>query len=201
MLVEPAHPPAAAAEHGVVERRGEDVLDQRVLGGEAAHGRQRRGVDPAAVEVQVIAQVHPFDDAPHDVVVEVADRDDPVDATFEVDGGIADPGAATTSEGALASPTASNSSTSGGELVGGAVHLVGLGQETRLVTNSPVSRMLVKVSLSSPVLRGCMVSDTIGGLRPTAVKKEMGARLATPSVETVLTHAIARGTMLPMSSL
>ncbi|KRE46111.1 hypothetical protein ASG92_11875 [Arthrobacter sp. Soil736] len=52
-----------------------------------------------------------------------------------------------------------------------------------------------------PSERGCSEMDTIGGFRPTAVKKEMGARLATPSSEMVLTQAIARGMMLPMRSL
>ena len=40
-----------------------------------------------------------------------------------------------------------------------------------------------------------MDSDTIGGLRPTAVKNEIGARFATPAVDTVLTQPMARGTM------
>jgi hypothetical protein len=62
--------------------------------------------------------------------------------------------------------------------------------------------MLTNVSLSvTPSIRGCSDSDTFGGLRPTAVKNEIGARLATPSTESVLTQAIARGTMLPISSL
>jgi hypothetical protein len=46
-----------------------------------------------------------------------------------------------------------------------------------------------------------MDSGTIGGLRPTAVKNEMGARFATPPAEAVLTHPMARGRMLPISSL
>jgi hypothetical protein len=38
-------------------------------------------------------------------------------------------------------------------------------------------------------------------LRPTAVKNETGAILPTPSLDTVLTQAIARGKMLPINSL
>ena len=53
---------------------------------------------------------------------------------------------------------------------------------------------MTNVSLSvSPSERGCIEIEIIGGLRPTAVKNEIGARFATPSVESVLTHAIARG--------
>ncbi|GAA4856244.1 hypothetical protein GCM10023403_20240 [Pseudonocardia benzenivorans] len=57
------------------------------------------------------------------------------------------------------------------------------------------------MSFSCPSDRGCIVMDTIGGLRPTHVKKEMGARFATPSTDIVLIHPIGRGTMLPISSL
>ncbi len=73
---------------------------------------------------------------------------------------------------------------------------------TRLTTNSPVSRMLTNVSFSvTPSERGCSVIETIGGLRPTAVKNEIGARLATPSLDCVLTQPMARGRMEPISSL
>jgi hypothetical protein len=61
---------------------------------------------------------------------------------------------------------------------------------------------LTKVSVSvTPSDRGWREIEIIGGLRPTAVKNEMGARLATPPTETVLTQPIARGMMLPISSL
>jgi hypothetical protein len=53
----------------------------------------------------------------------------------------------------------------------------------------------------TPSDRGCIEIDTIGDLRPTAVKNEIGARFATPSWESVLTHAIARGRIEPISSL
>jgi len=62
--------------------------------------------------------------------------------------------------------------------------------------------MFTNVSFSvTPSARGCIVSETTGGWRPTTVKNEIGARLATPLWDTVLTHAIARGTTLPTSSL
>ena len=69
-------------------------------------------------------------------------------------------------------------------------------------TNSFVSRMLMNVSLRvRPSERGCRVIDSTGGNRPTTVKNDTGAMLPTPAVELVLTHAIARGSTLPMSSL
>jgi hypothetical protein len=71
-----------------------------------------------------------------------------------------------------------------------------------LMTNSPVSRMLTNVSLRvTPSERGCRVIDNIGGNRPTTVKNDTGAMLPTSVVERVLTHAMARGKMLPMRSL
>src|SRR4030088_3603840 len=62
--------------------------------------------------------------------------------------------------------------------------------------------MLTSVSFNvTPPDRGCRLSDTTGGLRTTPVKNEIGARLATPSWDSVLTQPIARGMMLPISSL
>src|SRR5271154_849389 len=76
------------------------------------------------------------------------------------------------------------------------------GNVAMCVTNSPVSRILTKLSLSvTPSDRGCIVSETLGGLRLTTVKKEIGARLATPVLDNVLTHAMGRGMTLPISSL
>ena len=71
-----------------------------------------------------------------------------------------------------------------------------------LATNSPVSRMLMNVSLSvTPSDRGCKLMQTMGGFRPAPVKKEIGARFATPSFDRVLIQPIARGVMLPIRSL
>ena len=57
--------------------------------------------------------------------------------------------------------------------------------------------MFTNVSFSvTPSARGCIVSETTGGWRPTTVKNEIGASLATPLWDTVLTHAIARGATL-----
>ena len=62
--------------------------------------------------------------------------------------------------------------------------------------------MLTNVSLSvTPSERGCSEIDRTGGNLPTTVKKDTGAILPTPVTELVLTHAIARGSTLPMSSL
>jgi hypothetical protein len=111
-------------------------------------------------------------------------------------------GARTTSHGAFWSPSASNSSTEESNSAADRCTRSASGRTARFVTNSPVSRMLTKVSLSvCPSERGCSEIETIGGLRPTAVKNETGAILPTPSLDTVLTQAIARGKMLPISSL
>ena len=60
----------------------------------------------------------------------------------------------------------------------------------------------MKVSFRvTPSERGCRVIDRTGGNRPTTVKNETGAMFPTPSVEAVLTQAMARGRTLPMSSL
>jgi hypothetical protein len=62
--------------------------------------------------------------------------------------------------------------------------------------------MLMKLSFRvTPSDLGCMLIDRTGGFRPTTVKKENGARLGTPSVEMVLSHPIARGTTVAISSL
>src|SRR6516164_6275696 len=76
------------------------------------------------------------------------------------------------------------------------------GSVAMCVTNSPVSRILTKLSLSvTPSDRGCIVSESRAGLRPTTVKNDIGARLATPVWDNVLTHAMGRGITLPISSL
>lgn len=41
----------------------------------------------------------------------------------------------------------------------------------------------------------------MGGLSPATVKKENGARLATPSKSWVLSQAMGRGSTLPVSNL
>jgi hypothetical protein len=72
------------------------------------------------------------------------------------------------------------------------MHLVGVrkggevGDELTGVTN--VDEGVLSVTPSD---RGWRDSEIIGGLRPTAVKNEMGARLVTPVAETVLTQPIA----------
>jgi hypothetical protein len=46
-----------------------------------------------------------------------------------------------------------------------------------------------------------MEIETIGGFRPTGVKKENGAIFAVPSVESVLIQAIGLGTTVAIKSL
>ena len=99
-------------------------------------------------------------------------------------------------------PAISNSSSSGSNSMALSWTAATWAMVAMLTTNSPVSRMLTKVSFSVSLSeRGWMDSEIRGGLRPTQVKNEMGAMLGTPSVESVLTQAIGRGMMLPMSNL
>src|SRR5271155_397523 len=111
-------------------------------------------------------------------------------------------GAAITSEGAFSRLRAANSSTSEANSIADLCTASTWAMEAMLTTNSPVSRMLTKVSLSvTPSDRGCSVIDSTGGYLPTTVKNDTGAMLPTPVGDAVLTQAIARGTTLPMSSL
>ena len=65
---------------------------------------------------------------------------------------------------------------------------------TTFTTNSPVSRMLARVSLSSPSRRLPAEIMTVGGELESAWKYENGAALRTPPFDTVDTHAMGRGT-------
>ena len=60
--------------------------------------------------------------------------------------------------------------------------------------------MLTPVSLSLPALRPTLM-PTIGGLFETKVKALKGARLTVPPGDRVVTHAMGRGTMMPVMSL
>jgi len=111
-------------------------------------------------------------------------------------------GAFTTTLGSFSSPVWANSSTSGGNSKAVWCIWCAWFRVAMLKQNSPVSRMLTKVSFRvTPSDFGCRVRQTIGGLRPAPVKKEIGARLATPTVDTLLIQPIARGNILPISSL
>jgi len=111
-------------------------------------------------------------------------------------------GAEMVSDAALWRPSASNSSTSWSNSNAERCTVSALSIVAMFTTNSPVSRMLTKVSFSvTPSDRGCRLMDSIGGMRPTTVKNEMGAMLPTPSVEVVLTQAMGRGRTLPIRSL
>ncbi len=61
--------------------------------------------------------------------------------------------------------------------------------------NRPVARTLRTVSFSE-----IEVNAITGGLVEATVKNECGARLGTPSAETVETHAIGLGTTSEVSS-
>nr|WP_226378589.1 hypothetical protein [Pseudonocardia oceani] len=139
--------------------------------------------------------------AEHDVVALVARRDDPVGGALEGDRRALDPRRRDDLVRRLAQADGLELVDLGVELGRAAVRLVGVRQRDEVVQNSPVPRMFTNVSFSSPSERGCIDSDTTGGTRPTTVRNEIGARFATPVVDTVLTQPITRGRTLPMRSL
>ena len=69
-----------------------------------------------------------------------------------------------------------------------------------LKQNSPVSRTFSSVCFSVPSGLRAIVSEIIGGMTQTTVKKENGARLLTPLLLTVDAQPIGRGTTAPVSS-
>ena len=69
-----------------------------------------------------------------------------------------------------------------------------------LTTNSPVAWMLRPVSFSTPALRPTLM-PTIGGAFETKVNAENGARFTCPPGDTVVTHAMGRGTTMPVINL
>lgn len=98
-------------------------------------------------------------------------------------------GTATVRLGSVVSPTAANSSTSGGKSVAVAFTRSNSGSAAKFTTNSPVASTLFRLSL-----RPTEVNCTIGGRTHATVKNECGARLSTPPADIDDTHAIGRGT-------
>ena len=111
-------------------------------------------------------------------------------------------GARTRSLGVGVNPETTNSSISGGN--SGAVRfiLAAKSSETMFTTNSRVAATLRSVSFCALSLPRTMGEKQIaGGLALMAVKKLNAARFRMPSVETVDTKAIGRGTIAPIKSL
>ena len=76
-----------------------------------------------------------------------------------------------------------------------------LSRETKLTTNSPVSRMFASVSLGWPGARLPMLMPTVGGSPASTLKNETGAALTSPAALRVTTQAIGRGVTVEVSSL
>src|SRR6516162_9006628 len=74
------------------------------------------------------------------------------------------------------------------------------GSVTTLKQNSPVSRTFLSVCFSVPSGLRAIVSEIIGGMTQTTVKKENGARLLIPLLLTVDAQPIGRGTTAPVSN-
>src|SRR5215472_831621 len=71
---------------------------------------------------------------------------------------------------------------------------------TTLKQNSPVSRTFLSVCFSVPSGLRAIVSEIIGGMTQTTVKKENGARLLTPLLLNVDAQPMGRGTTAPVRS-
>ena len=104
-------------------------------------------------------------------------------------------GGATRSLGSIITPTHPASSTlaSNGALL--PFTWSSSGRDAMLIVASPVARTLRSVSFL-PTEVNC----TIGGRAHATVKNECGARLPTPSSDSVEIHAIGRGTTSELSS-
>ena len=109
-------------------------------------------------------------------------------------------GGAIRSEGSVDSPSIATSLASEGNSAEVACTASTSALLAMWTTNSPEARMLRAVSLSASPRRP-MLRAIIGGLGATNVNWLNGARLTMPSSDTVVTHAIGRGTTTPVISL
>src|SRR6267154_3938877 len=97
------------------------------------------------------------------------------------------------------SPVLSNSLSSSGMALAESTISFHTGCVTTLKQNSPFSRTFFSVCFSLPSGLRAIVSEIIGGITQTTVKKLNGARLVTPLVLTVEAQPIGRGTTAPVS--
>jgi len=75
--------PVVGGEHRVVHGRGESVVDEGVLGGQASDDRNCGGIYSSALKVEVIAYMEALDLPPHDVVVGVLGGENLEDDAFQ----------------------------------------------------------------------------------------------------------------------
>src|SRR5579863_6748306 len=108
-------------------------------------------------------------------------------------------GALTFTLGIGVSPVSANSESPSGKPLAESTICRHTGRVTALKQNSPVARTFFTVCFSLPSGLRMTVSEIIGGTTHTTVKKENGARLATPFAFTVDAQPIGRGTTEPMS--
>src|SRR3712207_3647000 len=121
------------------------------------------------------------DDAPNDFTSSSSHSNDTGDSPTR--------GGATRADGSRVSPAASNSLSCEGNGTAVTLTCCASGSVQTETTNSPVSRALRSESFA-PIDVNC----TTGGMTEEIVKYECGARLSTPAVDRVETHAIGRGT-------
>src|SRR5215831_4120838 len=109
-------------------------------------------------------------------------------------------GAAILTLGIGVRPVLANSESLGGKALAESTIFRHTGSVTTLKQNSPVSRAFLSVCFSVPSGLRAIVSEIIGGMTQTTVKKENGARLVMPLLFTVDAHPMGRGTTAPVRS-
>src|SRR5439155_14545117 len=110
-------------------------------------------------------------------------------------------GGLTATDGQTLSSASASSSTSGSNSMAVTFIAEAVSSATRLTTNSPVSRMLARVSLAWPDERRPTPMPITGGSDEKALKKEYGAAFNAPWTSWDTTQAIGRGTTVDTSSL
>src|SRR6516225_278786 len=109
-------------------------------------------------------------------------------------------GAAILTLGSGVRPVLANSESLAGKELAESTIFRHTGSVTTLKQNSPVSRTFLSVCFSVPSGLRAIVSEIIGGMTHTTVKKENGARLLTPPLLIVDAQPIGRGTTAPVRS-
>src|ERR1700722_16166150 len=95
-------------------------------------------------------------------------------------------------------PVLSNSDSSSGKPFAESTISCHTGRVTTLKQNSPEARTFFNVCFSLPSGLRAIVSEIIGGVTQTTVKKENGASLVMPAGLTVEAQPIGRGTTAPV---
>ena len=129
-----------------------------------------------------------------------AELKDALELALEIIGTSLTRGAAILTLGIGVRPVSLNSESPAGKALAESTISRHTSSVTTLKQNSPVSRTFVSVCFSVPSGLRAIVSEIIGGMTQTTVKKENGARLVTPLLLNVDAQPIGRGTTAPVSN-